>query len=49
MEPHRAINWSTWAGKSAYDPTAKKPAGVFRNNFLKYQSGASADVRAAGV
>ena len=39
---------STWADKSAFDETAKKLASLFRSNFTKYESGASAEVRAAG-
>lgn len=39
---------NTWASKSSYDATAKKLAGLFRDNFTKYADGASAEVRAAG-
>jgi phosphoenolpyruvate carboxykinase (ATP) len=39
---------NTWKDKSSYDSTAKKLAGLFRNNFEKFSDGASADVRAAG-
>ncbi len=38
---------SAWADKSAYDVTAKKLVELFQNNFKKYESGVSADVRAA--
>ena len=39
---------STWADKSAFDQTATKLAGLFRNNFTKYESGVSEEVKAAG-
>jgi phosphoenolpyruvate carboxykinase (ATP) len=40
---------STWADKSGYDQTAKKLAGLFRNNFAKYETGVAPEVLAAGV
>jgi phosphoenolpyruvate carboxykinase (ATP) len=39
---------NTWADKASYDATARKLAGLFRDNFEKYADGASAEVRAAG-
>jgi len=40
---------STWADKSAFDEMAKKLAGLFRDNFAKYETGVSAEVVAAGA
>jgi phosphoenolpyruvate carboxykinase (ATP) len=37
-----------WADASAYDAMAKKLAGLFRQNFTKYESGVSAEIAAAG-
>jgi phosphoenolpyruvate carboxykinase (ATP) len=37
----------TWADGAAYDAAARKLAGLFLDNFKKYESGASAEVRAA--
>jgi phosphoenolpyruvate carboxykinase (ATP) len=39
---------NTWTDKAAYDDKAKKVAGLFRENFKKYESHASAEVRAGG-
>jgi len=37
----------TWADQAAFDATAKKLAGLFTKNFETYESGVSAEVRAA--
>ena len=39
---------NTWADKNAYDDKAKKVSALFRENFKKYESQASAEVRGAG-
>lgn len=38
----------SWADKAAYDRTAARLAGLFKENFKAYESGASQEVRAAG-
>ena len=37
-----------WADKAAYDATARKLTGLLKENFKKYETGASAEVKAAG-
>jgi len=39
---------NTWANKTQFDDTARRLAGLFRDNFKTYASGVSAEVRAAG-
>jgi len=39
---------NTWTNKAAYDNQARKVAGLFRDNFKKYELQASEEVRSAG-
>ncbi|MGE3309309.1 MAG: phosphoenolpyruvate carboxykinase (ATP) [Limisphaerales bacterium] len=39
---------STWADADEYDAAARRLAALFRENFRKYESGVSAEVRDAG-
>ena len=39
---------STWKDPQAFDDKAKKLAGLFHNNFSKYESGASEEIKKAG-
>ncbi len=39
---------NTWSDTASYDETAKKLAGLFRDNFKSYADGVSEGVRAAG-
>ena len=38
---------NTWADTDAFDRTARKLAGLFRENFTTYEAGVDASVRAA--
>lgn len=38
----------TWADASRFDETARKLAGLFRENFVQYESAAGDDLKAAG-
>jgi phosphoenolpyruvate carboxykinase (ATP) len=48
VPPEVLVPRETWSDKASYDATARKLAGLFRDNFQKYADGASAEVRAAG-
>ncbi len=39
---------ATWSDTAAFDATAAKLAGLFRENFRQYESGADAELRDAG-
>jgi phosphoenolpyruvate carboxykinase (ATP) len=38
----------TWADPSAYDAAAGRLAGLFRDNFKKYEAGVGPEIRSAG-
>jgi len=40
--------WESWPDRSAYDAQAVKLAKMFADNFKQYESGVSAEIRAAG-
>jgi len=42
------VTKNTWEDKAAYSRTAKKLAGLFRDNFAQYEGGASDKIRKAG-
>ena len=39
---------ATWQDATAYDATAQKLAHLFKDNFKKFEAGASAETRQAG-
>ena len=48
VPPEILLPRAAWADQAAFDATARKLAGLFRENFSKYAAGATAEVRAAG-
>jgi len=48
VPPEILIPGNTWSDKSAYDQTAQKLAGLFSENFKKYETGVSDAVRESG-
>ena len=39
---------NAWADKAGYDAAARKLSDLFKENFKKYEAGATAEVKAAG-
>jgi phosphoenolpyruvate carboxykinase (ATP) len=48
VPPEILIPRNAWADQSAYDATARRLAGLFKENFKTYEAGASPAVKAAG-
>jgi phosphoenolpyruvate carboxykinase (ATP) len=48
VPPEILVPRNAWADKAAYNATSQKLAGLFKDNFKKYEAGASAEVKSAG-
>jgi phosphoenolpyruvate carboxykinase (ATP) len=48
ISPEILVPRDAWADKASYDATARKLAGLFRNNFRQYEDKVAADVKHAG-
>jgi phosphoenolpyruvate carboxykinase (ATP) len=47
VEPHLLYPFKTWRDKAEFDSTARKLVGMFRDNFVRFESHVAPDVRAA--
>jgi len=47
VEPHLLYPFKTWRDKAEFDQTARRLVGMFRDNFVRFESHVGPDVRAA--
>jgi phosphoenolpyruvate carboxykinase (ATP) len=47
VEPHLLYPFKTWRDKAEFDQTARRLVGMFRDNFVRFESHVDPDVRAA--
>jgi phosphoenolpyruvate carboxykinase (ATP) len=47
VEPHLLYPFKTWRDKAEFDQTARKLVGMFRDNFVRFESHVDPEIRAA--